>query len=292
MPGWAELSDTEWSFGDCVFSVDSLVNMCNAYLAKGKPWFFCEVEPLRLAYSQFSGQIERSVVRLAYLRTRIQDRLRSFGYASSEQMREDVKAIGLDQIPEFSISEELSQTLNALMKNSTSAYKQPPRPIEIGPINEWIETRSEALAAQMNLPLQQRSAFILTPSILQARMGQPTEGAFEPFSIAELLFSDSNGEPAPMPFSSCKAELPASSPLGFCRSVFRRFTARQLVVAGYESASDHVLDILADVVGNEVKRIAQTAVTIQQGTTSRPNDCLVHALEVCGYDASVFAEDR
>jgi hypothetical protein len=135
----------------------------------------------------------------------------------------------------------------------------------------------------MVLPLQQRSAFVLTPNVLQARAGQSPEVSFEPFSMAELLFSNSNGEAAPMPFASCVAELPASSQLPFCRSAFRRFVARQLATYGFKSASEPVLDILADVMNDEVRKIAHAAMAIKQGTDAQCRACLVHALEVFGY---------
>jgi hypothetical protein len=164
-------------------------------------------------------------------------------------------------------------------------YKFPTMIPEIGPMNEMIRSRSEALVQQMRLPLQQRSAFVLTPQVLQARMGLNPEAPFAPLSIAELLFSNANGEPAPMPFASCQVELPATSSLPYCRAVFRKFAARILLEVGFSSTSDSVLDILADVVHEEVRRIAQTALLIQQGTEWNAAQCLTHALTICDSEA-------
>jgi hypothetical protein len=182
------------------------------------------------------------------------------------------------------VPEDVTEALSALVRKGKAVYDLPPEPPEIGPINDWIRTRSDALVRQMSLPLQQRSAFVLTPQVLQARMGQPVDAPFEPFSIAELLFSNSSGEVAPMPFASCRVELPFASPVAYCRAVFRRFVARQLLALGYVEASDPVLDILADVVAHELKKVAQTAATIQQGAAVDQARCLAHALGACGYD--------
>jgi hypothetical protein len=288
--GWLRASESEWTFGAFVFSIDSLVNVCEAYISKGRPWFFCEIETVRSAYSACWAHAESIESRTLYLREKIKHKLLNFGYASSIQIAEDFREVGLDPAPDPGIPVELAQSLGNLVNQSKTIFRMPPRPLEIGLINDWIESRAEALVAQMNLPLQQRCAFLLTPAILQARMGQTSENPFEPFSLAELLFSDSNGEVAPMPFASARAELPATSPVVYCRSVLRRFVGRQLVGFGFQAASEPVMDILADVMGNEVKRIAQTAVAIQKGTGAASGDCLVHALDVCGYEASIFAD--
>jgi hypothetical protein len=87
-----------------------------------------------------------------------------------------------------------------------------------------------------------------------------------------------------MPFSSCSVELPIASPIAYCRSVFRRFVARRLLVFGYESASDPVLDVLADVVQNEIRQIGQAAAVIKSGTAAPEENCLAQALEASGYD--------
>jgi hypothetical protein len=282
---WEQVSESEWRFGEVIFSMNSLVLMCDTFLSNGRTWIFCDIPDLRISYFIFAEQIRSLGDQFAYLKARTLNKLRCFGYFSSDQMLDDIKDAGTLEIPRFEMPSEVSAALSALMKKSMTVWSLPPKSPEIGPINDWVRTRSEALVIQMALPLQQRSAFILTPQVLQARMGQNPEAPFEPFSITELLFSNSDGEAAPMPYSSCKVELPSGSPIKYCRSVFRRFVARQLLAFGYEVASDPVLDILADVVGNEVKKIAQTAVTIQQGTQAEPELCLVHALEVCGYDS-------
>jgi hypothetical protein len=217
-------------------------------------------------------------------RERILARLRAFGYSSSTQMQEAVGEADELNLPQFELPPAVVGALSALVTRSKSVFRQPPRAPEIGPVNDWIRSRSQALVRQMALPLNQRSAFVLTPRALRARMGRSPAAAFEPFSIAELLFSDSNGEVAPMPFASCGVDLTAESPSTYCIAVFRRFAAQRLLTFGYEAASDVVLDILADVVRQEVKRIARSALVIHQGTQAETGLALRRALEVSGYD--------
>jgi hypothetical protein len=284
IPTWREISENQFGVGDYVFPIECMISMCDAFVSNGRTWIFCSIPELRIASWVFGEQVRALPDSFRYLRDRVLSRLRMFAYNSSAQMQEDAREAGLIEVPPFEIPREVADALSALMKKSRGVFKLPTRTPEVGPINDWIRSRSDALVRQMALPLQQRAAFVLTPQVLQARMGQNPEAPFEPFSMAELLFSNSNGETAPMPFASCKVELPSSSPVAYCRAVFRRFAARMLLESGYEAASDTVLDILADVLQNEAKKIAQTAVVIQQGTQAEVSHCITRAIEVCGYD--------
>jgi hypothetical protein len=282
-PGWSLLRDGRWSFDNFPFSTDSLVHICNTYLSDGRPWFFCEIDALRFTYTKLASEISLLNERFAYVRSRIERKLRKFEYYNTIQIMDDLKGSEITEIPVFEIPSALSHALGVLLERTKSIFRMRSAPFEIGPINEWIESRSEALVAQMRMPFGQRSAFTWTTSILQARLGQ-TEEPLEPFSIAELLFSDSNGEIAPMPFASCAVELPDGSQDAFVRGSLKTFVARQLLGAGYVSASDPVLDVLSDVMENEVRKLARTAATVRQGTGENPVDCFLHALQLGGFD--------
>jgi hypothetical protein len=276
----SQVDPAHWSICGIVFSTSLLADLADCFVCSGRPWLFCEVDSLRMAYAAFANRLVALERESRHVSPHLSSKLLNFGYHSVIEMNADCP--GPTDLPEFSVLKQLTDALSTLCHESRQVFSTT-KPLEIGPISDWVASRSEWLIGQMSLPLQQRSAFVLTPNVLQARSGQTPDVTFEPFSVAELLFSNSNGEAAPMPFAGCVAELPSSSQLPFCRSAFRRFVARQLSVYGFKSASDPVLDILADIMDDEVKKIAHAAIAIRQGTNAPCRACLVHALEIFGY---------
>ena len=289
--GWTKEDDNHVRFEGQVFDLDALACMCDCAISDGRAFLFCEIPELRAAYSVFGREVEKLDAKYHFTKSQITRKLRKLAYRSTEEMIGDLKGLQCGEIPRFEISEEMHKALLALLDAAGEVFRAPPKGPEIGPVNEWIESRAEALVQQMSLPLQQRNAFVLTPEILQARTGMTDDAKFEPLSLAELLFSNSKGEAHPMPFANCRAELPAVSPIVYCRAVVRRFVASCLLKTGYTTASDPVLDILTDVIEREIKRVSQTACVIRQSSGQDDRTCLEHALKTCNYDVFAHADD-
>ncbi|KAH0791236.1 hypothetical protein GPJ56_004856 [Histomonas meleagridis] len=291
--GWEETEDGNWNLHGCIFSPESLCKMCNANVTDGSSWLFSELEDLRQCYIEVSKILESLDRKYMCLKFMIENSLRHFEFGNNEEISAALKPAGEFNFPQFSVSHEVCEGIAMMLEASKDFILSCTQPPILGKIDDWTISRSDALVSQMALPLHQRSAFVLTPQILQSRCGMPIENAFEPFSIAELLFCDSHGNAYPMPYSSCKAELPSGSPMPFCRSVFKRFLGRELIKYGYKSATEQAVDVLSDVLINEVKKVSQVAVQIHQ-SNERANlrDCFLHSLEVNGYDVNVLFQEK
>lgn len=309
------------------FDVSLLCNVCNSFISNGLPWLFLEISDLRSTYNQIYQYLTTIEDRNILYRVKpIENKLKSLSFASTDEIKEALGDLQPEfEIVEFQVPPELLDDLRTLMhlskectmeqkidfhrqslsesnndgftnENDASLQKKnlgscPPA---MPPIDEWTRTRTEALVSQMSLPLQQRNAFQMTPSIFSARMGQicsnedgKNDSPFEPLSLSELLFSDSNGNVAPMPYLSCKVELPSQSYTLFCKSALKRFVARKMLKNGYESTSDACLEILVDMLTNELKKIAQNSSRISKYKNKDEvddKDILLPALELCGYD--------
>lgn len=309
------------------FDIDLLCNVCNSFISNGLPWLFLEIEDLRSTYNQIYQYLcsidDRN---LMFKVNSVENKLKALSFSSTEEIRDELGEMQPEfEIIEFQIPPELIDGVKTLMLRSKECImeqkidqtRQPyndnnndvfandnemnvqrkgldPCPPTIPPIDEWTRTRTDALVSQMTLPLQQRSAFQMTPSIFSARMGQvfssngdKSESPFEPLSLSELLFSDASGNVAPMPYLSCKVELPSKSYTLFCKSALKRFVARKMLKNGYESTSDSCLEILVDMLTNELKKIAQNSSRISKCANQNEvndEDILFQALELCGYD--------
>ncbi|KAK8863579.1 hypothetical protein M9Y10_011265 [Tritrichomonas musculus] len=308
------------------FDIDLLCNICNSYMSNGLPWLFLEISELRSAYNQVYQFLSTINDRHLFYKVRkIEDKLKNLAYSSSEEIKQELGEMLPDEIAEFNVPSELINDIRTLMYISRdSIMKQAidpigqsnrnsdtnennasdsdmniqtkglgPCPPSMPPIDEWTRTRTEALVNQMTLPLQQRNSFQMTPSIFSARMGQSfsngdnkNDSPFEPLSLSELLFSDASGNVAPMPYISCKVELPSQSYTAFCKSSLKRFVARKMLKNGYESTSDTCLEILVDMLSNELKKIAQNAREISKCSKDNKDDAEIinDSLKVCGYD--------
>lgn len=257
--GGAPHGDSVFSFEGYEFQMSNLLDICNSSICHGMPWFFCEMDDVRAAYCAFSEIIQSADPRFAYLKSRILEKMRNLAYASSAEMIDDASDLGIDSLPEFEMPSAVHDFYVNMISEAQKVFEMPLRSPQITPMNDWIKTRAESLVAQMALPLQQRSAFVLTPQILQARSGMPVDNAFDPLSLPELLFSNSNGDVCPMPFATSKVELPATSPTVYARSVFRKAAAK-IFSKWFKSVSDIALDVLADVMMTDMRKIAQYAV--------------------------------
>ena len=284
------------------FSLENLCNMCNSFVSEGLPWLFFNDSQLRAAYNQlyiFLFSVDKKYI---YRVKMIKNKLMNMQYFSTDQIKKENKDISekfqifqdgetsQEHLIKFNVDSELMKEINDLFHRALELIQNTQIPPEIPPIDEWTRTRSEALVNQMLLPLQNRSAFSLTPQIFQARIGMNSDNAFEPLSLSELLFSDPNGDAATMPFYNCHAELPSQSYMPYCKSVLRRFIARRLLKNGFESSSEPCLDIISDVLSNELKKIAQLTGRISRGADVNDVDVLYRALELCGYDVGSLQE--
>jgi hypothetical protein len=72
----------------------------------------------------------------------------------------------------------------------------------------------------------------------------------------------------PLPFANYLTKLPTASRAEFARSAFRTFVSRQPLASDYTAAIQIVLDVLADVVLDETKRITSHAVLMMDGGES------------------------
>lgn len=306
------------------FDISLLGNVCNSFISNGLSWLFLELSDLRLTYNKIYQHLSSIEDRNLFYRViQIENKLKTLSFNSTEEIREALGDLNPEfEITEFQVPPELLDDIRALMQHSkectmeqnidmqrqslsesnsdeSEANAQKKNlgfcPPSLPAIDEWTRTRTEALVTQMSYPLQQRSAFQMTPSIFSARMGQvynnssdgKNNSPFEPLSLSELLFSDSSGNVAPMPYSSCKVELPSQSYTLFCKSALKRFIARKMIKNGYESTSDACLDILVDMLTNELKKIAQNSSRISKCVNKDEvddKDILLRALELGGYD--------
>ncbi|OHS94610.1 hypothetical protein TRFO_10983 [Tritrichomonas foetus] len=283
--GWEADSDSQRiSWQEMNFDINQMCDVCNSYISNGLPWLFLEIHELRIAYSQVYKLLYDVDPKFIYKKRQIENKLKNIMFSSSEQLKNELGGFLNYEVQEFSIPPDFCEQLNSLLINASEIIREETLPPTLPPIDEWTRTRTEALVNQMSLPLQQRSAFSLTPQIFQARMGQISENPFEPNSLTELLFSTPNGEVATMPFSNCKTELPVQSHIPYCKSVLRRFIARRLIKNGFEVSSEPCVEILSDVLTNELKTIAQHAGRIARGVNVDDSDVLMRALELCGFD--------
>lgn len=264
--GWSKNDNDQWCVDETVFDMSSLCYICEASYYDSKPWLFVPDQKIRASYIEFDLIFER-FENSSSNSSEIAKKLRTFAYTSSEDFINDVKAVSpntqTQKISSFESTSNICPCLNQLIVEALNVIPN----IETCPEysnDEWIVTRSHALNEQASLPFAQRKAFVLTPQMLQARNAQLDDQPFEPCSLAELIFSSSRGDTMPLPYTNCKAELPSGSPFPFCRSVFRKFVARQLMHRGYQYANESCIDILTDFVINHVKTLATTANTIRQ----------------------------
>lgn len=290
------------------FDIKNLCQICNSFISNGLSWLYFEFEATRIAYCQTYQFLSHIYDRQHIYHVRqIEQMLKNFEFYSSDQIIEELgdMAIPEFQITGFELPPQFLENLRHLLKQVKTAIFQSqsesssdsesiskglgPVPPSLPLIDEWTQTRTDALIKQMALPLQQRYAFQLTPPVFAARMGQPNppgkDTPFEPLSLSELLFSDSNGNVAPMPYSSCKAQLPSQSYMPFCKSSLKKFIARQMLKKGYESVTEPSIDILTDVLINELKTIGQNAARIHTDAKDlTDSDVIYHALEESRYD--------
>ena len=270
------------------FSFDNILAMCNAYISEGRPWLFCPIDEVRASYIAFEGIVERAPMTLDL--SEIQAKLRVFQYKSTNEFVSDVQGLlgkGVaSKLGQFSFPVKLMTLLGKLMKDSEGMVSGQSKMPE-GNVNDWIKTRADALVAQMNVPIEKRSITVFTPQVLQARTGQNGDCLFERESLAELLFSNPNGDVMPLPYTNCRAELPTGSPLPHAKSVFRSFVAAQLLKSGYRSATESVMDILTDVVLCEIAKVASDAaskVATLKGGKRDDSDIMMKSLSTIGYD--------
>ena len=275
---------------DVVFSFETLLHMCDAFATQGRPWIFCPVDEIRGSYMDFDKIIER----LPTLDlSAIQAKLRAFEYKSTAEFVQDMKVFSgnvASKLADFVCPPDLSLALSQLMHDSEALVRKQDSALEIAPVSDWVKSRADALVNQTEIPIERRNSGVWTQQVLQARTGQNGESVFERESLAELLFSNPQGDVMPLPYTNCRAELPAESPLPRAKAVFRAFVAKELMKNGYEKANESVLDILTDVIMGEVKRVATDAASkvsmLQKGT--RRNDADVdivkRALNAIGYD--------
>jgi hypothetical protein len=243
--GWT-FRDGKWfcSASKVGFDIHLLGHMCDAFYFNGKPWLFCPIDEIRVGYIEFDRVFERlDQIRCDY--SPIQSKLLSLSYNSTDAFIKDLKQFSphLPPLSDFKIPAALCNYLSFILQSSATIMQQNVFTPEVDEIDEWKLSRASALAAQVSLPLDKRASYSLTPQILQARTGQPVDVVFQRNSIAELLFSSAAGEVMPLPFTSCRSQLPAESLMPFAKSTIRIFVARQLAMAGYNMATEAVLDI-------------------------------------------------
>jgi hypothetical protein len=286
--GWT-FRDGKWfcQGSNVGFDVRLLGHMCDAFYFGGKPWLFCPIDEIRVSYIEFDRVFERlDQIRCDY--SEIQSKLLSLLYDSTESFVKDLNQFAphtaLGQLSDFKIPVTICNFLSFILRSSAAIMRQNVFSPDVNEIDEWTMSRATALAGQMGLPLDKRASYALTPQILQARAGQPLDVVFQRNSVAELLFSNSRGDVMPLPFASCRTELPAESLTAFAKAMIRVFVARQLAKAGYEKATEAVLDILTDVVVFEIRSIAAAAATIQKGSDATGKVVMVQALRTCGFE--------
>lgn len=280
-----KLVDDLYIYENYKFSVKNLIYMCDAYSANGFPWLFCDIDFLRTAYMQMHALSQTIPSKYSYLAEEIGTKITQLQYPSKESFSKDIIQceMNTDDIDEFEVPEEMLSDISTILGKSNELIKLTQKVPPIGPIDDWTLSRTAALVGQMGLPLQQRSAFVLTPQILQARIGHDVESPYEPNSITELLFSNAQGQTMPMPYAHTTSELPNGSNLPFIRSVLKRYVSKQLISLGYASSSDVALDILTDTIHYEIKCIGQHAATINSDS-SNPLQTINNALYMQGYD--------
>jgi hypothetical protein len=260
--------------------------MCDAFLFGGRPWVFCPIAQIRSMYLDFAKVVDQLDVRYDY--TEILSKMRLFAYDSTQSFVNAIKRWAstgvLSQIADVRLSIDtapiasLLQTVVAVMHQNTFT----PSPLFN---DEWTMTRASSLVSQLSLPLEKRLSYSLTPQILQARTGQSTDAVFQRGSIAELLFSNSAGDVMPLPFASCRAELPAQGNVQFAHAAVRRFVAGQLMRGKFKRASESSLDVLTDVALFEIKAIAEAAAVIRKGSKVNAKAVMMQALRSRGVES-------
>ena len=293
------IEDDNYILNDFSISFMLLKCICESFASGGFSWFFLPFENLRASFSKAELFLSQSTRDPEI--NMIRRKMREFRYSSSEQLIADLqpilqspeivsilKVMENPEIPEFEISMNLLQELREVAENAVEILENTAIPPSIGPYDDWIMSRSSALIEQMKLPLQQRSAYVVTPQILQARAGLASDAGFEPGSLAELLLSDQYGNAVPLPYSSCQSEIPSTSPFSYCTAVLKKFAAKQLEEKGkFQNVSETSIDVLADVLMEEVRKIAQGASAQKIGKNSDVN-AIINTLKQLNCDVTTL----
>lgn len=262
-----------WRVGDLRLSARDLRLMCEARARGGMPWLFLGADDARAGYCAAacaggSAALERGL------------RALSFGSAAA------LRAECCGAVPEFSLSAGARSALTALLDSAADALSRAADAPYLGGVDSAAAARAQALTEQLSLPIHQRAAFCVTPQALQGRLGMPCARAFEPLSLAELLLADADGRPYPLPHAGCAGAGCAGLDAAFCRAALRRCAARELRACGYAKVTEQAADVLADVMVEEVRRIALTCA--QMGGEAPDRERVEHALEVNGYDVDTL----
>lgn len=288
-----------WKIDDISLRSDDLKLMCEVYANGGMPWIFLDNQELRKSYCAVEILLDKMInnQEFVYKVKKMHEKMKLFEFRNEDLLRNEfINSFGegneLDLVS-FNLSDCLHKGLLGMLKKAKKLLKNLEQPPYLGNIDDSTMKRAESLVQQINLPIHQRSAFNLTPQILQGRLGMPCDHPFEPLSITELLFSDSDGNPYPMPYTNCKNDIPNSIDIPYCKSVLQRFLSRQLLHYGYSSITEQAADILTDFLFQEVKKIAKTYVHSRNASVDASDkECLLHSLEINGYDVDILQNDN
>ena len=285
---WSKTDHGTWCVCDREFPEISLCLMCDAAIDEGRPWLFCHADDVRAAYlecDKLLNKIDKSIDTSS-----IHNDIRMFNIKTTDDFVKLAKGISASStVPKFSLPPNLLDALSQLMNEACNFFNATRKncPI-VDKLDTWTKSRAENLDKQMQIPFEQRNAFVSTPQILQARSGLPADQPFEKYSLAEFLFSNPNEDVMPFPYVSGKAEIQSESSAPFCHAAFRKFVAGQLMASGYTETTDSAIDILADVSEIIVKKIAQDAIAIQKGSSASTKDIMIQALNTNGFDVQAM----